>query len=84
LAGPPGEDSTQTRRSFQAALESEQATLKEHAQDTQKLQEATDQLLSASHALAELMYKQTSDAAASGAPASEHQKSDEPIDADIS
>ena len=43
--------------SLQNALEKAKVALKEHENDAEQLQKATDELLAASHKVAELMYK---------------------------
>lgn len=48
------EDISQT----QAGIESAKTALKEHEQDAEKLQAATDELIKASHKVAEIIYKQ--------------------------
>ena len=50
----PQEDAQNT----QAALEKAKTALKEHADNAEELQKATDELLQASHKVAELLYKQ--------------------------
>lgn len=70
----------------EAAIEKAKTALKEHENNGEQLQKATDELIEASHKVAEILYKEQQDAA-QGAPSQEgtsgtgsHQ---EPIDAEI-
>ena len=66
----------------QAGLEKAQTALKEHAEDAEKLQAATDELTSASHKVAETLYKDQ------GAKGEDHGSNNDgsaegPIDAEV-
>ena len=66
----------------QAGLEKAQTALKEHAEDAEKLQAATDELISASHKVAETLYKDQ------GAKGEDHGSNNDgsaegPIDAEV-
>lgn len=68
------------------ALQKAKQALKEHENNATELQKATDELFAASHKVAELLYKQTQEAAkneSQSAPASDEKKSDEPIEGEI-
>ncbi len=58
----------------QAALEKAKTAVKEHANDANELQKATDELLKASHKVAELLYKQDKEVQ------EEEEKGEGPID----
>lgn len=66
------------------ALENAKKALKEHENNAQELQKATDELMQASHKVAEILYSQQPSGAS--APESEGDKKNDqgPIDADIS
>lgn len=64
----------------QDELEKAKQVLKDHANDDEKLQKATDDLTQASYKIAEKLYQQQGGAQAQ----SEQKKDDEPIDAEIS
>jgi molecular chaperone DnaK len=77
----PADDVT----AVETALEKAKTALKEHADNSDELQKATDELLQASHKVAELLYKQQAGSPESK-PESENQKTDSeqgPIDVDI-
>jgi len=63
----------------EAAVEKAKAALKEHENNGDELQKATDELTQASHKIAEILYSQ---AGAQG-ETSEEKKEEEPMDADI-
>lgn len=63
----------------QDELEKAKQVLKDHANDDEKLQKATDDLTQASYKIAEKLYQQQG-----GQPQSEQKKDDEPIDTEIS
>ncbi len=66
----------------QAALEKAKQALKDHADNAEELQKATDELIQASHKVAELLYKQGgADQNATGS--TENKNPEEPIDAEI-
>jgi molecular chaperone DnaK len=72
----------------QDAIEKAKVALKDHADNSQELQKATDELMQSSHKVAETLYKQAqqADAAQGADKATEQQgtpKTDEPIDAEI-
>jgi len=69
----------------QAALEKAKEALEKHADDAAELQKATDELIQASHKVAEILYKQGAQEGAAAEPSeSEIKKADEePIDAEI-
>ena len=48
------------------ALEKAKQALKEHAENAEELQKATDELLQASHKIAEILYKEKQEQAAQG------------------
>ena len=64
------------------ALEAAKKTLQEQSEDGEALQKATDELLQASHKIAELLYKEKS-AEEKTEGASEHADKQGPIDTDI-
>lgn len=64
----------------QEEIEKAKTVLKDHAQDGEKLQKATDDLTQASYKIAEKLYKEQGGAGAQP----EEKKDDEPIDAEIS
>lgn len=71
-------------KELEAAIEKAKAAMQEHANNAEELQKATDELMQASHKVAEKLYA----AGAAGAQAeqaseSEHAKDNEPIDAEI-
>lgn len=75
--------------STEAALETAKQALKEHAENAEELQKATDALMQASHKIAETLYKEQAAQAGSEAQsdqdkAENDKKDDEPIDAEIS
>lgn len=73
-------------KTTEEALVKARTALSEHAQDPEALQKATDELIQASHKVAELLYKQaqeTTPNAEENAPEQE-QKEQGPIDTDIS
>jgi molecular chaperone DnaK len=63
-----------------AALEKARKALAEHAQNVEELQRATDELLQASHKVAEILYKQTQE---SGKQNSSDKAPEEPIDIEV-
>ncbi len=68
----------------EAALETAKNALKEHADNAEELQKATDELLQASHKIAEILYKEKQESQ----PADNAQKADKddnngPIDAEV-
>lgn len=68
----------------EAALEKAKTALKEHANSASELQNATNELLQASQKVAEILYKQESEAAAGNAQQPEQSGQEEgPIDAEI-
>lgn len=70
----------------QEALEKAKLALKEHENNADELQKATDELLQASYKVAELLYKQnqpTDTAASEDSTKKDDPKKDEPIDAEI-
>ncbi|BDC34571.1 chaperone protein DnaK [Candidatus Dependentiae bacterium Noda2021] len=70
---------------LQQAVDKAKAALKEHEHNAEELQKAHDELLKASHKVAELLYKQGGAEGAEQKPESDDTKSDNgPIDADIS
>ena len=70
------------------ALETAKQALKEHADNAEELQKATDALIQASHKVAEILYKEQAAQAGAGAEHgqedAEEKKDEEPIDAEIS
>jgi molecular chaperone DnaK len=66
-----------------AALEKAKSALKEHANDAQALQDATNELMQASHKVAELMYKQGQESTSTGSNNGNSTDDQGPIDADI-
>lgn len=70
-------------KKLEAALESAKTTLKEHEGDKDKLQVAYDELLKASHKLAEMLYKEKgAEEQTQQGDAQETGSQDEPIDTD--
>ena len=70
----------------EAALEKAKQVLKDHAENAEELEKATQELIQASHKVAEILYSQTQgaqDTAQAGEAPSEEKPSDEPIDAEI-
>lgn len=65
----------------EAALEKARTALKEHADNKVALDAATDELMKASHTVAEKLYKQSSESAQQSE--SNHAQQEEPIDAEI-
>lgn len=74
-------------------LEAAKTALKEHAENAEELQKATDELMQASYKIAEIIYKekggdaagaQQADAAADATAGQQASKGDGPIDAEIS
>lgn len=65
----------------QAALEKAKQALKDHADSAEELQKATDELIQASHKVAEILYKQGGEQNAAGS--TENKNPEEPIDAEI-
>ncbi|MBA3953959.1 molecular chaperone DnaK [Candidatus Dependentiae bacterium] len=76
-----GEDA----QALETALETAKTTLKDQAENAEELQKATDELLQASHKVAEFLYKNNPEAAGAQPEASESSNTDDqgPIDADI-
>lgn len=75
----------QDAQDLQQAIDKAKAALKEHEHNAEELQKAHDELLKASHKVAELLYKQGGVEGAEQKPESDDTKSDNgPIDADIS
>lgn len=72
-------------KATQHAIEQAKQALKDHATNAEELQKATEQLLQASHKVAEILYKQTDQQPEAGQDTSNpgSQKSDGPIDAEI-
>jgi molecular chaperone DnaK len=70
------------------ALETAKQALKDHAENAEELQKATDALIQASHKVAEILYKEQAAQAGAGAEHgqedAEEKKDEEPIDAEIS
>lgn len=81
----PADDVT----NLEQALEKAKTALKEHAENAEELGKATDELMQASHKIAEMMYKQESAQQESGASEESPETGgsntapEEPIDADI-
>lgn len=69
-------------KATEEALEKAKAALTEHANNPEELQKATDELLQASHKVAEILYKQTESSTQSEAKPEEPQDQD-PIDTEI-
>lgn len=70
----------------ETAIEKAKGALKEHEHDAAELQKAYDELIQASHKIAEKLYKTQAGAAQSEEPTNQttdNKQSDEPIDADI-
>jgi molecular chaperone DnaK len=68
----------------ESAIESAKTTLKDHAENADELQKATDNLLQASHKIAEFLYQQKQDQATDNAQQGPTPGADEnPIDAEI-
>jgi len=65
----------------ESALEDAKKALKEHADNAEELQKATDALTQASHKIAEILYKEQQQAQSDDQPKTDGQ--DEPIDAEI-
>ena len=66
------------------AVETAKQTLKNHADNAEELQKATETLIQASHKVAEILYKQkTTEQPQQDQAAADSGKSDEPIDAEI-
>jgi molecular chaperone DnaK len=65
----------------ETALEKARTVLKDHADNAEELQKATDELLQASHKVAEIVYKEK---AAQGTDEQKPSSDEGPIDADIS
>lgn len=75
----------QDAQDLQQAIDKAKSALKEHENNADELQKAHDELLKASHKVAELLYKQGGAEGAEQKPESDDKKSDNgPIDADIS
>ncbi|MFZ5954470.1 MAG: molecular chaperone DnaK [Candidatus Dependentiae bacterium] len=75
----------QDAQDLQQAIDKAKSALKEHEHNAEELQKAHDELLKASHKVAELLYKQGGAEGAEQKPESDDTKSDNgPIDADIS
>lgn len=75
----------QDAQELQQAVDKAKTALKEHENNADELQKAQDELLKASHKVAELLYKQGGSEASEQKPESDDKKSDNgPIDADIS
>ncbi len=73
-------------KTTEAALEKAKQALKDHADNADELQKATDELIQASHKVAEILYKQgaAQEGASTESSESETKKTDEePIDAEI-
>lgn len=66
----------------QAAVEKAKGALKDHANDAEKLQQATDELMQASHKIAEQLYKEQQPQGDASKP-SEESNDQGPIDAEI-
>jgi molecular chaperone DnaK len=66
------------------ALEKAKTTLKEHAHDSDQLQRATDELMQASHKIAEKMYQQTDSNQAKPEATANDNNGQGPIDTEIS
>ena len=64
----------------EAALEAAKKAVEEHADNAEELQKATDELLQASHKVAEILYKQTNEEAAQQESAPEKKETDEAMD----
>ena len=62
----------------ESALEKAKLALKEHENNAEELQKATDELLAASHKIAEILYKEQAGSSENQSP-----KDEEPIDTDI-
>lgn len=67
----------------QEALQKAKATLKDNANDAQELQKATDELIQASHKVAEILYSQQQGGQPSDQPSSSDKSDQGPIDTDI-
>lgn len=74
--------------STEKALEAAKQALKDHAENAEELQKATDALIQASHKVAEILYKEQAAQPGAGAEHeqehAEEKKDEEPIDAEIS
>ncbi len=73
----------------EAAIEKAKTALKEHAENAEELQKATDELTQASYKVAEKLYKQKQAEGGTagkdtGSSESDEKKSDEPIDTEVS
>jgi molecular chaperone DnaK len=71
----------------QEAVEKAKAALKEHTHNAQELQKATDELMQASHKIADMLYKQSSEQAKPDESKSDDNKKPDdqgPIDAEVS
>lgn len=68
----------------EAALEKAKNTLKEHADSAEELQKATDELLQASHKIAEILYKEKQESQPADSAQKENQDDNNgPIDAEV-
>lgn len=71
-------------KTVEDALEKAKTALKEHADNAEELQKATDELMQSSHKVAEKLYKeQTAQGQAGQSSEQNDDKKDEPIDAEI-
>lgn len=68
-------------KNTETAIEKAKSDLKEHANNPDKLQKATDELIQASHKVAEILYKQTGQQTTS--ESQEKKNDDDSIDAEI-
>jgi molecular chaperone DnaK len=66
------------------ALEKAKAALKEHENNAQELQKATDELMQASHKVAEILYREQGNAGQASAESDNTKNDQGPIDTDIS
>lgn len=66
------------------ALENAKKALKEHENNAQELQKATDELMQASHKVAEILYSQQQSGSQAPDPEGDKKNDQGPIDADIS
>lgn len=71
-------------QTLETALEQAKQALKDHADNGQELEKATEQLLTASHKLAETIYKQPNAQEQQSSTTAPENKNDETIDAEIS
>ena len=69
--------------STEAALEKARIALKEHSEDKAALESATDELMKASHAVAEKLYKQNAETKPESSESHTTQAEEEPIDTEI-